>query len=69
MPLSLCCALLSGVRRTCVDEKAMPQTQNGIKGKSTVQDNAMSCNKLGRVLGVFREKVAGLFLFSGVVKT
>ena len=69
MPLFLCCALLSGVGGTFVDEKAMPQTKNGIKGKSTVQDNTMSCNKLGRVQGVFREEIAGLFIsFSGVVK-
>ena len=58
----LCCALLSGVGRTFVDEKAMPQTKNRIKGKSTAQDNTMSCNKLGRVQGVFREKIAGLLV-------
>ena len=42
MPLFLCCALLSGVGRTFIDEKPCPKLKRVIKGKSTVQDNTVS---------------------------
>ena len=62
MPLFLCCALLSGVGRTFIDEKPCPKLKSVIKGKSTVQENTLSCYELGRVQGVLREKIMFFFL-------
>ena len=45
----------------------MPHTKSVIKGKSTVQDNTLSCYELGRVED-FREKIAGLFLPQDLLK-
>ena len=41
MPLFLCCALLSGVGRTFIDEKPCPKLKRVIKGKSTLQNNTV----------------------------
>ena len=68
MPLFLCCALLSGVGRTFIDEKPCPKLKSVIKGKSTVQENTLSCYELGRVQGILREKIMVFFLPQDLLK-